>query len=80
MGVALQIQGMKVLQRNGRGSRVQLAVFRVAPECLNDLDIRQMWHVQPERWIGNPRGDCLSCRRVKQQLEDTPLASGPTAA
>jgi hypothetical protein len=28
MGVASQNQGMKVLKRNGRGSRVQLAVFR----------------------------------------------------
>ena len=60
MGVPLQIQGAKTLKR-GRGFRgIQLAVYRIAPERLNDLDIRQVRHVQADGRIGNPRGDRLS--------------------
>jgi len=68
MRVALQIQNVKILEREGRFSCIELAVFRVTPECLSDLDICQVRHVQTEGRIGNPRGDRLSCRGVEQEL------------
>jgi len=45
MGVTLQIQRVETLKCDGRRRRVQLAVLRVAAECLDDLDIRQVRHV-----------------------------------
>jgi hypothetical protein len=71
MRVALQIQGAKVLKRHGRGRRVELAVLSETPESLSDLDIREVRHVQPEGWIGNPRSHCLPCRGVEQQLHQS---------
>ncbi len=66
MGVTLQIQRVEIINCDARRRCVQLAVLRIAAECLNDFDIRQVRHVQPQRWVGNPHGDRPSSRSVEQ--------------
>jgi hypothetical protein len=69
MGVSLEIQRMEIFERYGRGQRIDLAVSRVPPKGLGDLDVRQMWHVKPQSGFGDTHRDRASGRRVEQELD-----------
>jgi hypothetical protein len=68
VGVALQVQGAKILEGGRRNRRFEISFIRITPECLGHLDVREVRHVQTEGWVGNARRDRPSCGRVEQQF------------
>ena len=52
VGVALQIQRAKVIERSRCFRRPELAILRISPEGLYDLDVRQVRHVHRQGVVG----------------------------